>query len=45
MLEQVSQRDCGCHTPEGIQGQVGCGSGQSGLVVGDHACGRAVETR
>ena len=28
-----------------IQGQAGCGSGQPGLVVGDHAHSRGVETR
>jgi len=31
--------------PEGIQGQAGCGSGQPGLVVGDPAHSRGVETR
>ena len=35
-LEQVAQRGCGCTIPGGIQGQAGCGSGQPGLVVGDH---------
>ena len=29
----------------GIQGQAGCGSGQPGLVVGDPAHRRGVETR
>ena len=29
----------------GIQGQAGCGSGQPGLVVGDCAHRRRVETR
>ena len=28
-----------------IQGQAGCGSGQPGVVDGDSACGRGVETR
>jgi len=28
-----------------IQGQAGCGSGQPGLVVGDPAHSRGVETR
>ena len=28
-----------------VQGQAGCGSGQPGLVVGDPAHGRGVETR
>ena len=31
--------------PGGIQGQSGCGSGQPGLVVGDPAHSRGVETR
>jgi len=31
--------------PGGIQGQAGCGSGQPGLVVGDPAHSRGVETR
>ena len=44
-LEQVAQRGCGCPIPEGVQGQDGCGSWQPGLVVGDPACGRGVETR
>jgi len=37
-------RSCGCPIPGGIQGQVGCGSGQPGLVVGNAAHSR-VETR
>jgi len=36
--------DCGCPIPAGIQGQAGCGSGQPGLVVGDPAHGKGVET-
>jgi len=43
MLEQVAQGGCGC--PGGSQGQAGCGSRQPGLVVGDPAHSRAVETR
>ena len=43
MLEQAAQRGCGCHIPGDIQGQVGCASGQPGLVlnveVGGPACG------
>ena len=31
--------------PGGIQGQAGCGSGQPGLLVGDPAHSRGVETR
>ena len=37
--------DCGCPIPGGIQGQTGCGSGQPGLVVGDPAHRREVETK
>ena len=44
-LEQVAQGDCGCPIPGGIQGQAGCGSGQSGLVVDEPARGSRVETR
>jgi len=36
---------CGCPIPGGIQGQAGCGSGQPGLVVGNPAHSRGVETR
>jgi len=44
-LERVAQGGCGCPIPGGIQGQAGCGSGQPGLVVGDPAHSRGVETR
>jgi len=44
-MEQVAQGGCGCPIPAGIQGQAGCGSGQPGLVVGDPAQSRGVETR
>jgi len=44
-LEQVAQGGCGCPIPAGIQGQAGCGFGHPGLVVGDPAHGRGVETR
>jgi len=43
-LEQVAQGGCGCPIPGGIQGQAGCGSGQPGLVVGDPAHSKEVET-
>ena len=43
-LEQVAQVGCGCPIPGGIQGQAGCGSGQPGLVVGNPAHSRGVET-
>jgi len=44
-LEQVAQEGCGCPISGGIQGQAGCGSGQPGLVVGDPAHSRGVETQ
>ena len=44
-MAQVAQGGCGCPIPGGIQGQAGCGSGQPGLVVGDPAHSRGVETR
>jgi len=46
VLEQGAQRDCGCPIPGGVQGQVGWGPGQPGLVlnveVGGPACGGGV---
>jgi len=46
MLEQAAQRGCGCLVPGGVQGQVGWGPGQPGLVldmeVGGPACDRGV---
>jgi len=44
LTEQVAQGGCGCPIPGGIQGQAGCGSGQPGLLVGDPAHSRGVET-
>jgi len=44
-LKQVAGGGCGCPIPGGIQGQAGCGSGQPGLVVGDPAHSRGVETQ
>jgi len=38
-LEQVEQRICGCSIPRGVQGQVGQGPGQPGLVDGSPAHG------
>ena len=32
MLEQAAQKGCGSPIPRGVQGQVGWGPGQSGLV-------------
>ena len=37
---QVAQRSCGCPLPGRVQGQVGRGFGQPGLVEGVPACGR-----
>ena len=46
MLEQAAQRDCGCPVPGGVQGQVGWGPGQPGIVldieVGGLACSRGI---
>jgi len=46
-MEQAAQRGCGCSVPGGVQGQVGWGPGQPGLVpdleVGGSACGRGLE--
>ena len=46
MLEQAAQRGCGCPVPGDVQGQVGWGPGQPGLVlnveVGSPACGRGL---
>ena len=33
MLEWAAQRGCGCPVPGGVQGQVGWGPGQPGLVL------------
>jgi len=43
VLEQAAQRGCGCPIPGDVQGQVGWGPGQPGLVVGDPAQGRSLE--
>jgi len=47
VLEQAAQRGCGCPVPGRVQGQIGCGSGQPGLVlngeVGGPGCGRGLE--
>jgi len=46
VLEQAAQRGWGCPISGGVQGQVGWGPGQPGLVpdlkVGVPTCGRAV---
>ena len=47
VLEQAAQRGCGYPVPGGVQGQVGCGPGQPGLVlnveVDGPACSRRLE--
>ena len=47
VLEQAAQRGCGCPVSGGVQGRIGWGSGQPGLVsngeVGGPACGRGLE--
>jgi len=45
ILAQISQRSCGCPLPGGVQGQVGWGFGQPGLVEDVPAHGRGVGTR
>jgi len=44
-LAQVTQRSCGCPLPGSVQGQVGWGSEQPGLVDGVPAHGKGVGTR
>jgi len=44
-LAPVAQRSCGCPCPGSIQGQVGWGFEQPGLVEGVPAHGRGVGTR
>ena len=44
-LEEVAQRGCGCPIPGSVQGQVGWGFEQPGLVKNVPACGRGVGTR
>ena len=43
-MEQVMEEGCECPIPGGIQGQAGCGSGQPGLLVGDPAHSRGLES-
>jgi len=45
VLEQVTQRDCGCPIPRGTPGQVGWGPGQPRLVGGSPDNSREFETR
>jgi len=46
-LEQAAQGGCGCPDPGSVQGQVGWGPGQPGIVldmeIGSPACGRELE--
>jgi len=46
VLEQLPERGCGCPISGGVQGQVGWGPGQPGVVlnveVGSSACSRGV---
>ena len=46
VLAQAAQRGCKCPIPGGVQGQVGWGPGQHGLIlnvkVGGPACSRGV---
>ena len=42
-LAQAAQRSCGCPLPGRVQGQVGRGFGQPGLVEGVPAHGRGLE--
>ena len=42
-LAQVAQRSCGCPLPGSVQGQVGRGFEQPGLVEGVPAHGRGLE--
>ena len=44
-LAQVAQRSCGCPLSGTVQGQVGWGFEQPGLVEGVPARGRGVGTR
>ena len=48
LLAQAAHRGCRCPIPGGVQGQVGWGPGQLGLVPslkdGGPACGRGVGT-
>ena len=43
-LEYVVQRSCGCPFSGSVQGQVGWGFEQSGLVEGDFSHGREAGT-
>jgi len=43
--QQVAQGSFGCPIAGGFQGQAGCGSRQPGLMVGNPAHSRGVETR
>ena len=42
VLERAAHRSCGCPVPGGVQGQVGWGPGQPGLVLDMEVGGRGV---
>jgi len=42
VLERAAQRGCGCPIPGGVQGQVGWGPGQPGLVLNGEVGGPAL---
>ena len=44
-IAYFSVKSFGCPIPGGIQGQAGCDSGQPGLLIGDPAPIREVETQ
>jgi len=47
VLEQADHRGCGCSIPRGVQGQIGWGPRQDGLILGmqtgSAACNRGLE--
>ena len=45
LFRVVKSSECYNPIPGGIEGQAGCCSGQPGLVVGDPAHSRGIETR
>ena len=42
-LAQAAQRSCGCPIPEGAQGQVAWGPGQSDILGGNYALNTGLE--
>ena len=45
VLEQTAQGGCGCPISGGVQGQIGWGTGQPGLVLNGEVGGPAVVER